>query len=58
MDNHFKVACLVVALLLFFHDKDFKGKTARGETFEECDKYRPAPLSDMWLNILLKQPGS
>jgi hypothetical protein len=25
MDNHFKVASLVAALLLFFHDKDFKG---------------------------------
>jgi hypothetical protein len=47
MDNHFKVACLVVALLLFFHDKDFKGKTAQGEAFKECNKYRPVPLSDM-----------
>jgi hypothetical protein len=25
MDNHFKVASSVAALLLFFHDKDFKG---------------------------------
>jgi hypothetical protein len=56
-DNRFKVACSVAALLLFFHDKDFKGKTARGKVFEECNKYRPAPLSDMWLNILLKQPA-
>jgi hypothetical protein len=53
-DNRFKVACSVAALLLFFHDKDFKGGTTRGEVFEKCDKYRPAPLSDMWLNILLK----
>jgi hypothetical protein len=57
MDNHFKVASLVAVLLLFFHDKDDKGLTARGEAFKECDKYRPAPLSDMWLNILLKKPA-
>jgi hypothetical protein len=54
-DNHFKVACLVATLLLLFHDKDFKGKKTRGKASEECNKYRPAPLSDMWLNILLKQ---
>jgi hypothetical protein len=57
MDNRFKVACSVDALFLFFHDKDFKGETARGEAFGECDKYRLAPLSDMWFNILLKQPA-
>jgi hypothetical protein len=51
------VACSVAALLLLFHDKDFKVKIARGEVFEECDKYRPAPLLDMWLNILLKHPA-
>jgi hypothetical protein len=56
-DNHFKVACKMAALLILFCDKDFKGKTAQGEAFEECDKYRPAPLSDMWLNIMLKQPA-
>jgi hypothetical protein len=56
-DNTFKVACSVAALLLFFHDMDFKGKTTRGETFEECDKYHQAPLSYMWQNILLKQPA-
>jgi hypothetical protein len=57
MDNRFKVDCSVTALLLFFHDKDFKGKTTRSKAFEEFDKYRPAPFSDMWLNILLKQPA-
>jgi hypothetical protein len=53
MDNRFKVACSVDALLLFFHNKDFKVKTSRGKEFEECDKYRPAPLSDMWLMIFI-----
>jgi hypothetical protein len=56
-DTRFKVACSLAALLPFFHDKDFKGKTARGNAFEECDKYFPAPLSDMWLNTLLKHPA-
>jgi hypothetical protein len=55
-DNCFKVAYSVAALLLFFHDKDFKGKTALGDAFEEHGKYRPVPLSDMWFNILLKHP--
>jgi hypothetical protein len=56
-DNRFKVACSVVTLLFFFHDKDFKGKTAPGKSFEECGKYCPAPLLDMWINILLKYPA-
>jgi hypothetical protein len=55
--NKFKVACSVAALLMFFHDKYFKGKTTRGDVFEDCDKYRPGPLSYMWQNILLKQPA-
>jgi hypothetical protein len=54
MENKFKVACSVAALLMFFH---FKEKTIRGNAFEDCDTYRPAPLSDMWKNILLKQPA-
>jgi hypothetical protein len=30
MESSFIVACSVAALLLFFHNKDFKCKTARG----------------------------
>jgi hypothetical protein len=56
-DNELKVACSVAALIMFFHYNDFKGKTSRGDAFEDCDKYRPAPLSDMWQNILLKRPA-
>jgi hypothetical protein len=33
-DKRFKVACSVAALLLLFREKDFKGKTARGDAFE------------------------
>jgi hypothetical protein len=55
-DNKFKVSCSVAALLMFLQDKDFKGNTTRGEAFQECDNCRPSPLSDMWQNILLKQP--
>jgi hypothetical protein len=40
-DNTFKVACSVDALLMFFHDTDFKGKTSRGDTFQDCNKYHP-----------------
>jgi hypothetical protein len=47
----------VAAVFLFFIDNDFKGKTTRGEAFKECNNYHPAPLSDMWHNILLKQPA-
>jgi hypothetical protein len=54
-DNHFKVSCSMVALLLFFHDPDFRGKTA---TFMDSDKYQPTPLSGMCINILLKQPAA
>jgi hypothetical protein len=42
---------------VFFHDKDFKGKTSRGNAFEDCDKYRSSSLSDMLQNILIKQPA-
>jgi hypothetical protein len=31
MENHFRVACSVAALLLFFHDREFRGKTAKGD---------------------------
>jgi hypothetical protein len=55
MDNYFRVGCSVAALLLFFYDREFHGQTARGDTFLDSDNCRPAPLSDMWLNILLKQ---
>jgi hypothetical protein len=55
-ENRFRVACSVESLILFFNNKDLKGKTARGDAFQERDKYRPAPLSERWLNILLKQP--
>jgi hypothetical protein len=41
---------------MFFHDKDFKGKTIMGDVFKDYDKYRPVPLSDMWQQILRKQP--
>jgi hypothetical protein len=44
----------VVALLLFFHDPDFRRKTAKCCGFSDNDKYRPALLSDIWINILLK----
>jgi hypothetical protein len=56
-ETNFKVACSVAALLMFFHDKDFKGNTSRGDAFRDCDKYRPVPLSYMWQKILLKQPA-
>jgi hypothetical protein len=56
-DDRLKVACSVAALLRFFHNKDFKGKTAHGDEFEECDKYHPSPISNIWLNILLKHPA-
>jgi hypothetical protein len=55
IESRFRVACSEAAMLLFFHDKDFKVKTAGG-AFQDCDKYRPAPLSNMWLKILLKHP--
>jgi hypothetical protein len=42
-DNKFKVAYSVAALLMFFHDEDFKGKTSRGNAFEDCDNYCPPP---------------
>jgi hypothetical protein len=56
-ENKLKVACSVAALLMFFHDKDFKGNTSRGDAFKDCDKYHLALLSDMWQNILIKQPA-
>jgi hypothetical protein len=40
---------------MFFHHKDSNGKTTRGDAFEECEKYRPSPLSGTWQKILLKQ---
>jgi hypothetical protein len=55
-ESRFRVACSVAAQLLFFHNKDFKGKTARGDAFQDSAKYRTAPQSDRWLAILLKQP--
>jgi hypothetical protein len=33
MDNHFRVACSVATLLLFFSDCVFRGKTSRGNSF-------------------------
>jgi hypothetical protein len=47
MDNHFKVACSVVVLLMFFHDPDFHGKTSTVGTFNDSDKHRPIHLSDI-----------
>jgi hypothetical protein len=38
------VAYSVAALLVFFDEKYFKGKTSRGDMFEDCEKYRPAAL--------------
>jgi hypothetical protein len=54
MDNHFRVACSVAALLLFFHDRDFRINIIRGDTFLDSD----ASLSEIWLNILLKKPAA
>jgi hypothetical protein len=34
-----KVACSMVALLLFFNDPNFQGKAAMGGTLTDSDKY-------------------
>jgi hypothetical protein len=57
-ENHFKVAYYMVAFLIFFHHPDSCGKTVTGGTFMNIDKCRPAPLPDMWINILPKQPDT
>jgi hypothetical protein len=54
-ESRFRATYSFTALLLFLQDKDFKGKTARGDAFWDCDKYRQAPLSNMGLNIFMKK---
>jgi hypothetical protein len=55
-DTYFKVACSMVALLIFFHNPYFHGKTATCGSFLDSDNYRLDPLSCMWISILLNHP--
>jgi hypothetical protein len=48
----------MVEFILFFHDPYFRGETMICGSFSNSDKYRPVPLSDIWINILIKQPAA